>query len=316
MKTGLFYDPLFLRHDTGQHPENAGRLSSIVEKLNADGLAGKLDQRKGRAATEEEITRVHGVNYMRHVEEAALAGQEFLGTPDCVLSEQTYSVALHAAGALVDAVVDVAEGKLDNAFVACRPPGHHAEQNQAMGFCYFNNVAIAAEALVHEMGLERVLIFDFDVHHGNGTQHSFERRKDIFFCSMHQHPRTLYPGTGYAEERGEGEGQGYTLNLPMLPFSTDQDYLAAFDQVALPQFRAFKPQMILLSAGFDAHKDDPLAMVNLTQAGFDGLAQRMKALAAEVCKGKIVSVLEGGYNYQRLSECVASHISILQSDQS
>jgi acetoin utilization deacetylase AcuC-like enzyme len=154
------------------------------------------------------------------------------------------------------------------------------------------------------------------VHHGNGTQHTFERRKDVFFCSMHQHPRTLYPGTGYAEERGEGEGQGYTLNLPMMPFSSDQDYLTVFDQTILPQFRDFKPEMILISAGFDAHKDDPLAMINLTQAGFDGLAQRMKALAEEVCKGKIVSVLEGGYNYQRLSECVASHISILQSDKS
>ena len=316
MKTGLFYDPIFLRHDTGTHPENAGRLSAIVDKLKEGGLVNRLEHRTSRLATEKEVSRVHGLEYMRHVEEAALTGRGFLDTPDNVLSEETFTVALHAAGALLDAVGEVVEARLDNAFVACRPPGHHAERSQAMGFCYFNNVAIAADFLIREAGLERVLIFDFDVHHGNGTQHAFEQRKDVYFCSMHQHPRTLYPGTGYAEERGEGDGAGYTQNVPMLPFSTDQDYLSVFDQMVLPKFRAYAPQMILLSAGFDAHRDDPLAMVNLTQAGFDGLVSRMKALADEFCKGKIVSVLEGGYNYQRLSECVASHISILNSDQS
>jgi len=316
MRTGLFYDPIFLRHETGTHPENAGRLSAVLDKLKSDRLLDRLVQRSSRPATEEEISHVHAVDYMRHVEEAALSGREFLDTPDCVLSEQTYNVALHAAGALLDAVGDVVEGRLDNAFVACRPPGHHAERSQAMGFCYFNNVAIAADFLVREAGLERVLVFDFDVHHGNGTQHAFEHRKDVYFCSMHQHPRTLYPGTGYAEERGEGEGLGYTQNMPMLPFSTDQDYLTVFDKMILPRFHDFAPQMILLSAGFDAHRDDPLAMINLTQPGFDGLAARMKTLAQEFCEGRIVSVLEGGYNYQRLSECVASHISILQADQS
>ncbi len=316
MKTGLFYDPIFLRHDTGSHPENAGRLSAILDKLKGERQLERLEQRASRPATEKEISRVHGVEYMRHVEEAALTGQEYLDTPDCVLSEQTYNVALHAAGALLDAVGEVVEGRMDNAFVACRPPGHHAERSRAMGFCYFNNIAIAADFLLREVGLERVLIFDFDVHHGNGTQHAFEERKDVYFCSMHQHPRTLYPGTGYAEERGRGEGLGYTQNLPMLPFSTDQDYLSVFDSLILPRFREYKPQMILISAGFDAHRDDPLAMINLTQPGFDGLARRMKDLAGEFCKGKIVSVLEGGYNYQRLSECVSSHISILQADQS
>ena len=175
-------------------------------------------------------------------------------------------------------------------------------------------MAVGAEVLTQRLGYERVLIFDFDVHHGNGTQHSFEERKDVYFCSMHQHPRTLYPGTGYAEERGNGDGLGYTLNMPMLPFATDQDYLQTFDAMVLPKFREYKPQFILLSSGFDAHKDDPLASVNLTQAGFDGLMTRMRKLADEVCGGKIVSVLEGGYHYQRLSECVSSHISILQSD--
>ena len=314
MKTGFFYDPVFLTHDTGGHPENAGRLSAIAQKLRDDGILARTSERKARRATEEEVARVHGVDYLRHVEEAALSGQEYLDTPDCVMSQQTYEVALNAAGALVDAVVNVAEGRLDNAFVACRPPGHHAERNHAMGFCYFNNVAIGAALLTEAMGYERVLIFDFDVHHGNGTQHAFEGRKDVLFCSMHQHPRTLYPGTGYAEERGYGEGLGYTINLPMLPHSKDEDYIQVFEQMALPRFREYNPQIILISAGFDAHMDDPLAMVDLTQHGFDTLARRMKELARECCQGKLVSVLEGGYHYQRLAECVASHVSILQSD--
>jgi acetoin utilization deacetylase AcuC-like enzyme len=314
MKTGLYYDPIFLRHDTGSHPENAGRLTAVVDKLKQDGLMERLDLRTSRPATEAEVSRVHGVDYMRIVEEAALSGREYLDTPDCALSHDTYDVALHAAGALVDAAAQVVEGRLDNAFVACRPPGHHAERTRAMGFCYFNNIAIAAEFLIREAGLERVLIFDFDVHHGNGTQHTFEERKDIYFCSIHQHPRTLYPGTGYAEERGRGEGLGYTQNVPMLPFSADAEYLTVFDQMILPRFTEFAPQMILLSAGFDAHRDDPLAMINLTRTGFDGLVTRMKRLADEFCNGRIVSVLEGGYNYERLSECVASHISILNAD--
>lgn len=315
MKTGLYYDPIFLRHDTGSHPENAGRLLAVEAKLRQDGLMDRLVQRKSRPATEAEVSRVHGVDYMRHLEEAALSGQQYIDTPDCTLSHDSYTVALHAAGAIVDAAAEVVEGRLDNAFVACRPPGHHAERAHAMGFCYLNNVAIAAEFLIREAGLERVLIFDFDVHHGNGTQHTFEERKDVYYCSIHQHPRTLYPGTGYAEERGRGEGTGYTQNVPMLPFSTDRDYLTVFDQAILPRFKEYAPQAILLSAGFDAHRDDPLAMINLTQEGFDGLVTRIKRLADEFCKGRIVSVLEGGYNYERLSECVASHVAILNADQ-
>ena len=161
----------------------------------------------------------------------------------------------------------------------------------------------------------RVLVFDFDVHHGNGTQHAFEERKDVLFCSMHQHPLTLYPGTGFAEERGRGAGLGYTINAPMAPYSTDADYLALFEQRLLPAFRAYQPQFVLISAGFDAHRDDPLAMINLTQFGFDRLLAQMKQLALECCGGKLVSALEGGYNYAALSACVASHLEILQADE-
>ncbi|HKJ00017.1 MAG TPA: histone deacetylase [bacterium] len=315
MRTGLYSDPIFMAHDTGNHPENAGRLAAIAQRLASDGLVTRCIERKPRPATQEEVTTVHSVGYMRHVEEAALSGQQYLDTPDCVLSTETYNVALHAAGALVDSVVDVAEGRLDNAFVACRPPGHHAEQGQAMGFCYFNNIAIAAAVLTAKLGYERVLVFDFDVHHGNGTQHTFEERKDVLFCSMHQHPLTLYPGTGFAEERGRGDGLGYTLNAPMAPFSGDADYLQVFEHKLLPAFRDYKPQFILVSAGFDAHQDDPLAMINLTQSAFDRMLAATKQLAVETCGGKLVSALEGGYNYEALAACVASHLDILQADE-
>ncbi len=314
MRTGFYTDPIFLQHDTGGHPENAGRLDAVTAKIAADGLERLLTIRQARPADQREIGLIHDVDYMRRVEEAASSGRDFINTPDCVLSRQSYRVALNAAGALVDAVGEVAEGKMDNAFVACRPPGHHAEQHEAMGFCFFNNVAIGAAFLTRELGYQRVLIFDFDVHHGNGTQHSFEARRDIFFASIHQDPRTCYPGTGFAGERGSGEGMGYTLNVPMLPKAGDEDYLERFEQVLLPSFREFNPDFILISAGFDAHRDDPLALVELTQHGFDTMAAGMKSLALECCGGKLVSVLEGGYNYQRLSECVSSHLSLLQEE--
>lgn len=314
MKTGIYTDPIFLKHNTGNHPENAGRLEAINRRLAEEGLESRLLRRKPRPATQEEITTIHTVDYMRHVEEAALSGLQYLGTPDCALSTQTYDAALNAAGALIGSVIDVAEGRLDNAFVACRPPGHHAEQAKAMGFCYFNNVAIAAAILTEKLGYERVLIFDFDVHHGNGTQHAFEERSDILFASIHQHPLTLYPGTGFAEERGRSEGLGYTLNVPMAPYAGDDDYLAQLENTLLPAFREFNPQFILLSAGFDAHRDDPLAMINLSTAGFGALLTHIKQLALECCDGRMVSALEGGYDYAALSACVASHLEILQAD--
>ena len=314
MKTGFYSDPIFLAHDTGGHPENAGRLEAIASRLAEEAVTEKLEFRAPRPATREEITAIHDADYVRQVEEAVLAGQSQLDSPDCILSPGTYEAALNAAGALIDAAVDVEEGRLDNAFVACRPPGHHAEQTHAMGFCYFNNVAIAAAMLTEKMGLERVLIFDFDVHHGNGTQHSFEHRKDILFSSIHQHPLTLYPGTGFAEEKGRGEGAGYTINTPMAPHSGDKEYLEVFEQVLLPAFREYAPQFIIISAGFDAHRDDPLAMMNLTREGFDAMTAQLKQLALESCGGKLVSALEGGYDYNALSDCVASHLSLLQAD--
>jgi len=314
MNTGFYFDPIFLDHDTGHHPENGGRLRAILQRLEADKVLPRLRPLAARPAGEDSIKLIHGADYIRRVEEAALSGRPFLDTPDCVLSEATFQAALTASGAVVEAVLAVQRGQLDNAFVACRPPGHHAETAEAKGFCFFNNIAIGAATLLKDQGLERVLIFDFDVHHGNGTQHAFEDSRQVLFCSIHQHPRTCYPGTGYAEERGHGDGLGYTINIPMPPYCGDDDYLPLFQESLLPLFREYNPQFVMLSAGYDAHQDDPLAQMNLTQQAFDEMTRGIKDLARDCCSGKLVSILEGGYHYQRLSECVASHLSILQTD--
>lgn len=310
LNTGFYYDPIYLEHDTGEHPENAGRLEFLTQAMANNSKLDALQRMSNRKADLKEIEAVHGTDYIRSIEEACATGIRHLG-PDCSISPQTYQAALHASGAVLDAVSQVAEQKLNNAFCAVRPPGHHAESQEAMGFCYFNNVAVAGEFLVNQMGFERVLIFDFDVHHGNGTQHSFEERSDIFYSSIHQDPRTSYPGTGFASERGKGEGTGYTLNCPMPPFSTDEAYLGMFESTILPAFHVYNPDFIILSAGFDAHKDDPLAQEALTVNGFDRILRGMKNLAEQCADGRMVSVLEGGYHYQALAECIQSHLGIL-----
>lgn len=311
LNTGFYFDSIYLQHDTGSHPENAGRLAFLTQAMASNPSLKALQHKSSSKAELKAIEAVHQTDYIRSVEEACASGARILGSADCVISSKSYEAALHASGAVLDAVQQVATQKLDNAFCAVRPPGHHAENQEAMGFCYFNNVAVAGEFLVQEMGFERVLIFDFDVHHGNGTQHSFEERKDIFYGSIHQDPRTCYPGTGYASEKGKGEGLGYTLNCPMPPYSEDKEYQEVFNQTILPAFQDYRPDFVILSSGFDAHKDDPLAQESLTVDGFNHIVSGMKALAEQYAEGRLVSVLEGGYHYQALSDCVQSHLEIL-----
>ena len=311
LRTGFYFDPISLQHDTGRHPENAGRLRFLMEALEAKGTMKALQKMPSHKAELREIERIHELDYIRSVEAACAAGSRHLGTKDCVLSKQTFEAACYATGMVLEAVDQVADEKLENAFCAIRPPGHHAENSQAMGFCYFNNVAIAAEFLIRERGYQRVLIFDFDVHHGNGTQHSFEARHDVFFCSIHQDPRTCYPGTGYASEKGLSEGIGYTLNCPLPPFSDNKAYRRIFVQKILPVFQEYRPDFIILSAGFDAHRDDPLAQQLLTVEGFNDMLKGMKELAHQYAGGRMVSVLEGGYHYQALADCIQSHLEIL-----
>ena len=311
LRTGFYFDPISLQHDTGRHPENAGRLQFLMDALRNNGTLKALREMPSRKADFKEIERIHELDYIRSVEAACAEGVRYLGTKDCLLSRQTFEAARCATGMVLEAVDQVADEKLDNAFCAVRPPGHHAEYDQALGFCYFNNVAIAAEFLIRERGYRRVLIFDFDVHHGNGTQHTFEERSDVFFCSIHQDPRTCYPGTGYSNERGRSEGKGYTLNCPMPPYSDNEAYHQVFVHKILPAFREYRPDFIILSAGFDAHRDDPLAQEMLTVEGFNGMLNGIKELALQFAGGRMVSVLEGGYHYQALAECIQSHLEIL-----
>ena len=315
MKTGLYTNPIFLEHDTGQHPENANRLRAILDKLESDKLMGKFKVEAGRTATSAEIKMLHTEKLISEVETASESGAQTLHTRDCVISAQTYKASLHAVGSVLDAALEVAERRLDNAFCAVRPPGHHAEFDTAMGFCFFNNIALAAEFLSKEMGFQRILIIDFDVHHGNGTQHFFEERSDIFFVSMHQDPRTCYPGTGFAKENGRGVGTGYTLNVPVPPGIEDAEYLQIFSTDVKPKLEEYNPDFVLISAGFDAHRDDPLASLNLTESTFKKLSFELKRLAEQTAGGRMLSMLEGGYDLNALSSCVSEHLQILASDE-
>ena len=315
MKTGLYTNPIFLEHNTGQHPENANRLRAILDKLESDKLMGKFKVEAGRTATSAEIKMLHTEKLISEVETASESGAQTLHTRDCVISAQTYKASLHAVGSVLDAALEVAERRLDNAFCAVRPPGHHAEFDTAMGFCFFNNIALAAEFLSREMGFQRILIIDFDVHHGNGTQHFFEERSDIFFVSMHQDPRTCYPGTGFAKENGRGVGTGYTLNIPVPPGIEDAEYLQIFSTDVKPKLEEYNPDFVLISAGFDAHRDDPLASLNLTESTFKKLSFELKRLAEQIAGGRMLSILEGGYDLNALSSCVSEHLQILASDE-
>ena len=314
MNTGFYSHPLFLEHDTGSHPENAERLRAIRNRLESERILENLELRPGRQATSGEIAMLHNETLFDEVRQASEEGMRTLHSPDCIVSEKTFSAALQAVGSVLEAVEEVSEQRLDNAFCAVRPPGHHAERDQAMGFCFFNSIALAAEYLTRRLGYRRVLIFDFDVHHGNGTQHLFEERDDVFFVSTHQDPRSCYPGTGYARETGRGPGSGFTRNLPLSPWTEDAAYLEQVEHQLLPLLIEYAPDFILVSAGFDAHRDDPLASLNLTERAFISLTSRLKQQALESAEGRLVSILEGGYELEALSLCVSEHLKVLSSD--
>jgi acetoin utilization deacetylase AcuC-like enzyme len=260
-----------------------------------------------RPATDAELTRVHDADYVGLLRETA--GRAVMLDPDTFTSPESFDVACLAAGAGVAAVEHVL-GRGDNAraFVLARPPGHHAERNRAMGFCLFNGIAVAA-AHARAQGLERVAIVDYDVHHGNGTQWSFYDDSSVLFLSSHQYP--YYPGTGAASEIGTGKGAGYTVNLPLAAGATDADYAAVYDAVAWPVLRQFKPELILLSAGFDAYEDDPLGGMRVTVAGFEKLTASLVAVAQETCGGRVVAMVEGGYDLTGLGECLRAAIRAL-----
>ncbi|HEU65248.1 MAG TPA: histone deacetylase, partial [Chloroflexi bacterium] len=253
MKAGLVYDPVYLEHDTGDHVENFQRVVAVMSYLKETGIKEKLICLPPRPASLEELETVHTPEYISYVKSKAEKGGGWLD-PDTVMSPKSYEAALYAAGGLLVAVEAVMKGELDNAFALVRPPGHHAVPDRAMGFCIFNNVAIAAKLALSKFNLERVLIVDFDVHHGNGTQDAFYADPKVLYFSTHQYP--FYPGTGWLDETGTGEGKGATVNFPMAAGWGDEEYLRAFNEVLIPVARRFQPQLILISAGFDAHWAD------------------------------------------------------------
>ncbi len=308
MKAGLVYDPIYLEHDTGDHVENARRLIDAVSHLNETGTKQRLMPLPARPATQEELEMIHAPEYISHARSKAESGGGWLD-PDTVISAKSYEAAIYAAGGLMVATEAVIKKEVDSAFALVRPPGHHATRDRAMGFCIFNNIAIATEFALSKLNLRRVLIVDFDVHHGNGTQDAFYADPRVLYFSTHQYP--FYPGTGQVNETGTGEGEGTTVNFPMAAGWGDEEYLRAFNEVLVPVARRFQPELILVSAGFDPHWADQLAMMRVTVTGFVQMAMILRELAAELCQGRLVFTLEGGYNLRVVASSVKAIFDML-----
>jgi len=305
---GLVLDRCFERHDTGPgHPERPERLQAVREALEASGLPARCRQIELQAADDALLSAVHDEAYIRQVAAACAAGEALDG--DTTVCAESDRLARLAAGSLVALCRDVAGGELQRGFAAIRPPGHHAERDRAMGFCMFNNVAVAAADLVASQGMRRVFILDWDVHHGNGTQHIFEGDAEIFYASVHQSP--LYPGTGASSEVGSGNGKGTTLNCPLAPGAGDQEFLEAIEKRIVPAATEFDPDFVLISAGFDAHRLDPLANLEVGTEAFGRATRSMIDLARDRAEGRLVSVLEGGYDLGALAQTTLIHLRTL-----
>ena len=307
-KTALVYTPLYLGHETGTHPENPGRLLAVMSHLDREGLLEDRPIFEPEAAPFEAIAAVHDHRLIKAVLDAAEAGGRWLDG-DTYVSPGSYDAAAFGSGGALVAVDAALHDDPSRVFALPRPPGHHATPDRAMGFCLFNHVAVAAQYALDQHGLERVAIIDWDVHHGNGTQDIFYDSGRVYYASIHQWP--LYPGTGRREERGEGEGTGTTLNVTLPPGADDARHLRAFDEEILPVMRAFRPELVLISAGFDAHHEDPLGMQRVTEDGFAALTERALRLADECCQGRIVFILEGGYNHDALARSVAATLRVM-----
>jgi len=308
MSAGYVYNPVYLKHDTGQHVEVAARLEAIIAYLEKTGLTSQLTLIEPRPATVDEIALVHTRGYIKEIEDTAREGGGWLD-PDTVMSAGSYQAALYAAGGLIRAVEAIMGGEVSSAFALVRPPGHHATSQSAKGFCLFNNIAIAASYALAEYKLERILIIDFDVHHGNGTQETFYDNPQVMYISTHQYP--FYPGTGSLDETGGGAAKGTNINIPLPAGCGDAEYLKVFEQIIVPAARRFKPRLILVSAGYDTHRDDPLAMMEVSVTGFGQMAEIIKGLADELCGGRLALTLEGGYNLDALAASVKATLDVL-----
>jgi len=329
---GFCSSPRYVEHLTGQHhPERPDRIRAIYAALSKAGMlegpnpfpafaldfgplrgsGHKLLELAPEPADERWLLLVHSPQHVEHVKHVCQLGEGTLDLGDTTVMDKSYEIALLALGGLLKSADAVMKGQVNAAFAAVRPPGHHAEPGRSMGFCLFSNLAITARYIQKVYNVGRVAIVDFDVHHGNGTQAALEEDPTVHFVSLHQHPRTCYPGTGAEWENGRGAGAGHTLNIPFMPGAGDADYLKAMEQKVLPALDRFKPQVLLIDAGFDAHADDPLAQIELSEEGFEQMTRLLSQFAQQHCGGRIVSALEGGYDLRALGRCVVRHLLAL-----
>ena len=299
MKTGILKDRRYLEHNMGEyHVETPERLEVIYSMIEEE-IHFPYHSIIPRKAAEEDILAIHSRDYFDFIRETSGKERVFLD-PDTSTNAWTFETALLAAGGVIQAADDIIDGIINNGFAFVRPPGHHAERSRAMGFCFFNNIAITAEYLMKKHGIKRILIADWDIHHGNGTQKSFYSRNDVLFFSTHQYP--FYPGTGHWSEAGEEKGKGYTINVPLSPGKTDEDFAYIYKNILFPTASQFQPEFILVSVGFDIYHQDPLGGMLVTKAGFSFMTSILQKIANLYAEGRILFILEGGYNLQGLEE--------------
>jgi len=312
MTLRIYTGSVFSRHDTGPtHPERPARLTAAMEGVERAGLqANVIRDVDVHPEAARVIEKVHGAEYEREFRDAARAGYRYFHSLDNPMSSSTFAAARAAVATSLAAAESIWRTKeSQRAFIIARPPGHHAERAEAMGFCFFNTIACVAEWLREQPGIERVFVFDFDVHHGNGTQHLFETRDDVYYASIHRYP--FYPGTGAANEIGSGAGRGFTLNLPLPEDSGDASYLDAVEETIVRTIDDYRPNAILLSSGFDAHLRDPLGGMRVSEEAYGEITRRVVEAAERWCEGRVLSLLEGGYDPEGLSASVAEHVAAL-----
>jgi acetoin utilization deacetylase AcuC-like enzyme len=311
--TGFVYHPDYLRHLTGSfHPEVPERLSAIFKSLECNGQLKKLTRIEPVAADEKWVSKYHDGKYVEILRNSSNVDRLVYLDGDTPLCNESFRIALLAVGGVLEGISRIMEKTVENCFCAVRPPGHHAGRDWGMGFCLLSNVALGANYVREKFHLERIAIVDWDVHHGNGTESFFYDDPQVLYISLHQWP--CYPGTGRAEDTGVGAGKGFTLNIPMRAGSGDEDYLARFDEQVLPKLREFSPQFLLVSAGFDGHREDPLAGMQLTEVGYFSMTRALVEIAEEFCERRICSVLEGGYNLEALCASVECHLRALAGE--